>query len=203
MDDIRRGAMVFQRDTYKHKKALFKKLALGQTPQALFITCADSRVEPALITHSQPGQLFVDRNPGNFVPPFHGDNASESAGIEYALSVLNIPAVIVCGHTDCGAMKGVLHPAKTKAMPAVRGWLKNGAAARRDVMKLDLPEDRQLEVLTQRNVVRQLANLKTYPAVAERVKAGKLVLVGWIYDIAHGKILELDSATATFRPLAV
>lgn len=203
MEEIRRGAMLFQKDTFKHKQKLFKELALGQTPQALFITCADSRVEPALITHSQPGQLFVDRNPGNFIPPFHGDNASESAGIEYALMALNIPAIIVCGHTDCGAMKGVLHPTKTKTMPAVRAWLKNGAPARRDVMKLDLPEESQLEALTQRNVVRQLANLRTYPVVAERLKAGKLTLAGWVYDIGHGKILELDPDTETFRAMTV
>jgi carbonic anhydrase len=203
MDDIRHGALIFQRDTFQHKKALFRRLAIGQTPGALFITCADSRVEPLLITHSQPGQLFVDRNPGNFIPPYHGENASESASIEYAVRALHIPAIIICGHTDCGAMKGVLHPVKTKEMPAVRKWLKNGAPARRDVRKLDLPEEQQLEVLTQRNVVRQLENLMTYPVVAEAHAAGKLLLCGWVYDIAHGKILELNQKTGEFSPLKV
>jgi carbonic anhydrase len=203
MDDIRHGALIFQRDTFQHKKALFRRLAIGQTPGALFITCADSRVEPNLITHSQPGQLFVDRNPGNFIPPFDGENASESASIEYAISALHIPAIIICGHTDCGAMKGVIHPTKTKEMPAVRKWLTNGAAARRDVMKLDLPEEEQLDALTQRNVVRQLENLETYPVVQKAVEAGKLTLWGWVYDIGRGKILEYDPAKGVFAPFKV
>lgn len=201
MDEIRQGALIFQKDTFRHKEELFKELALGQTPQALFITCADSRVEPSLITHSQPGQLFVDRNAGNFVPPYHGDNASESAGIEYALVALEIPAIIVCGHTDCGAMKGVLDPSKTREMPAVRAWLKNGNPARRDLKKMDLPEAEQLRALTERNVAHQLKNLMTYPVVARRVKAGLLTLSGWVYDIAHGKISELDQEAGVFRPL--
>lgn len=203
MDDIRHGALIFQRDTYQHKKALFRRLAIGQTPSALFITCADSRVEPLLITHSQPGQLFVDRNPGNFIPPYHGENASESASIEYAIAVLHIPAIVICGHTDCGAMKGVLHPVKTKKLPACRKWLKNGSSARRDVMKMKLPEEKQLEALTQRNVVRQLDNLRTYPVVAESLAAGKLMLCGWVYDIAHGKIQEFNQKTGEFGPLRV
>lgn len=201
MDEIRSGALVFQHETFREKKALFEKLAIGQTPLALFITCADSRVEPSLITHSQPGRLFVDRNPGNFIPPYHGENASESAGIEYALLALNIPSIIICGHTDCGAMKGVLDPSTTKSLPAVRNWLKNGAAARRDLKKLEVPAERQLEVLTQRNVARQLDNLRTYPVVKERLKAGQLDLSGWVYDIGHGKILELDQSTGEFHPL--
>lgn len=203
MDDIRQGALIFQRDTYQHKKALFRRLAIGQTPGALFITCADSRVEPLLITHSQPGQLFVDRNPGNFIPPYHGENASESASIEYAVSVLHIPAIIICGHSDCGAMKGLLHPVKTKELPAVRNWIKNGLPARRDVLKMKLPEEEQLGALTQRNVFHQLKNLKTYPVVAAAVAAGELSLWGWVYDIAHGKILELNHETGEFRPLKV
>ena len=130
MDDLRHGVMTFQRHVYPHKKALFRRLAAGQTPKALFITCADSRVDPMLITNSQPGQLFVDRNPGNFIPPYHGDNASEAAGIEYALEVLHIPNIVICGHTDCGAMKGVLHPEKAAALKSVTKWLTNGKESR-------------------------------------------------------------------------
>jgi carbonic anhydrase len=204
MDDIRHGALQFQRVTFHQKKALFRRLAVGQTPKALFITCADSRVEPALITNSQPGQLFVDRNPGNFIPPYHGENASESAGIEYALKVLKIPAIIICGHSDCGAMKGVLHPAKVKELHAVANWIKNGAAALRDINKMQLADDEhKLAALTERNVVRQLAHLKTYPVVKEALKAGKLMLAGWVYDIGKGVIQEYIEADDAFRPLNV
>jgi carbonic anhydrase len=203
MEDIRHGVLTFQRHVFPHHKKLFARLALGQTPKALFITCADSRVDPALITHSQPGQLFVDRNPGNFLPPYHGENASEAAGIEYALKALNIPNIIICGHTDCGAMKAVWHPEKAKELPAVTRWLKNGVEARKQVMAMKLPEDQQLAAITQRNVVLQLEHLKTYPAVKERLKAGKLRIAGWVYDIEHGKVLEYDPAADRFAIIRV
>jgi carbonic anhydrase len=203
MDDIRHGVMTFQRHVYPHHKTLFRRLAVGQTPKALFITCADSRVDPTLITHSQAGQLFVDRNPGNFIPPFHGENASEAAGIEYALEVLNIPNIIICGHTDCGAMKAVWHPEKADALKCVKKWLVNGKDARKQVMAKKLPEDQQLQAITERNVVIQLEHLKTYPAVAGRLKTGKVRIAGWVYDIEHGKVLEYDPGTDAFKPLRV
>ena len=198
MDDIRHGVITFQRHVYPHKKTLFRRLALGQTPKALFITCADSRVDPTLITHSQPGQLFVDRNPGNFIPPYHGDNASEAAGIQYALEVLNIPNIIICGHTDCGAMKAVWHPEKADALSCVKKWLVNGKDARKRVMAKKLSEDQQLQAITEQNVVVQLEHLRTYPSVAARLKAGKLRIPGWVYDIEHGKVLEYNPETGAF-----
>lgn len=199
MEDIRHGVLTFQRHVFPQHKKLFRRLALGQTPKALFLTCADSRIDPALITHSQPGSLFVDRNPGNFLPPYHGENASEAAGLEYALKVLKIPNIIVCGHTDCGAMKAVWRPEKAKDLPAVTRWLKNGAEARRDVMARKLPEKDQLLAITQRNVVLQLDHLRTYPAVKERLKSGKLRIAGWVYDIKHGKVTEYNPATEQFE----
>ena len=130
MDSIRKGVITFQRYVFPRHKTLFRRLSLGQTPQALFITCADSRVDPTLITHSDPGELFVDRNAGNFMPPFHGENASEAAGLEYALKVLKIPNIIICGHSDCGAMKAVWHPETADSLPSVTRWLRNGSEAR-------------------------------------------------------------------------
>jgi len=201
MNSIRKGVVTFQRYVFPQHKALFSRLALAQTPTALFITCADSRVDPTLITHSTPGELFVDRNAGNFMPPFHGENASEAAGLEYALKVLKIPNIIICGHSDCGAMKAVWHPDKAKDLPAVTRWLANGKEARRQVMAMKLPEDRQLEAITQRNVVNQLEHLRTYPVVREALAAGTLSIAGWVYDIEHGKVLEYDSAADAFHIL--
>lgn len=201
MDDLRHGVMTFQRHVYPHHKTLFRRLALGQTPKALFITCADSRVDPTLITHSQPGQLFVDRNAGNFIPPFHGENASEAAGIEYALEALKIPNIVICGHTDCGAMKAVLHPEKAKGLKCVSKWLTNGVPARERVMARKLPKTEQLKALTEQNVVVQLENLLTYPVVAAKLKAGKLKIAGWVYDIEHGKVLEYDPGTGSFATM--
>jgi carbonic anhydrase len=198
MEQLRQGVKRFQRYVYPHRRALFAKLAKGQTPQALFITCADSRVVPALITSTDPGELFVDRNAGNFIPPFHGENASEAAGIQYALEVLQIPNIIICGHTDCGAMKAVWHPEKAEDLSCVKKWLVNGKEARKRALAKKLPEEKQLQELIERNVVVQLEHLRTYPAVASKLKAGKLQIAGWVYDIEHGKVLEYDAATDQF-----
>ncbi len=201
MEELRQGVLRFQRHVYPHRKPLFQKLAKGQTPKALFITCADSRVVPSLITSTEPGELFVDRNAGNFIPPFHGENASEAAGIQYAMDVLEIPNIVICGHTDCGAMKAVWHPEKADALSCVKKWLVNGKEARKRMLAKKLAEDRQLEELTQRNVVVQMENLKTYPSVAARFKAGKVKIAGWVYDIEHGKVLEWNAATDRFSIL--
>ncbi len=201
MHDLRLGVVKFQRHVYPHKKALFQKLAKGQSPQALFITCADSRVEPSLIVQTEPGQLFVDRNAGNFIPPFHGENASEAAGIEYALEVLHIRNIIICGHTDCGAMKAVWHPESAEELKCVKNWLVNGKDARKRAMAKKLPEERQLQEITERNVVVQLEHLRTYPSVARALAAGKLEIAGWVYDIEHGKVLEYHAEGDEFRVL--
>jgi carbonic anhydrase len=113
--------------------------------------------------------------------------------------VLKIPNLIICGHTDCGAMKAVWHPEKAKDLPAVTRWLTNGKEARRRVMAQKLPEDKQLEAITQRNVVIQLENLRTYPVVQEALEAQALEIAGWVYDIEHGKVLEHNAETDIFE----
>lgn len=199
MEAIRQGVLRFQRHVYPHRRKQFEQLAKGQSPQALFITCADSRVEPALITCSQPGDLFVDRNPGNFIPPFHGENASEAAGIQYALEVLKIPNIVICGHTDCGAMKAVLDPASAEALSSVKKWLVNGKEARKRAVAKKGPAEDLLRELTERNVVVQIEHLKTYPAVKAALAAGRLRIAGWVYDIGHGKVREWDEERDAFR----
>ncbi len=201
MNDLRLGVVKFQRYVYPHKKALFQKLSKGQTPQALFITCADSRVEPSLIVQTEPGQLFVDRNPGNFIPPFHGENASEAAGIQYALDVLKIRNIIICGHTDCGAMKAVLDPESAEELKCVKKWLVNGKDARKRTMAKKLPKEKQLQDVIERNVVVQMEHLRTYPSVARALAAGELEIAGWVYDIEHGKVLEYHADSDEFRVL--
>ena len=191
--------ITFQRYVFPQHKALFQRLALGQTPRALFITCADSRVDPTLITHSDPGELFVDRNAGNFMPPFHGENASEAAGLEYAIKVLKIPNIIICGHSDCGAMKAVWHPESSEGLPSVKRWLRNGNEARKQVMAMKLAEAEQLAAITERNVVNQLEHLRTYPVVQDGLAAGTVCIAGWVYDIEHGKVLEYDSQSDRFQ----
>src|SRR5512140_118685 len=124
VDLILRGLSHFQKRVYPKHRDLFQKLALGQRPEALFITCADSRIDPCLLTQTQPGELFICRVIGNVVPPYPDAIGGVSATIEYAVGVLGVPDVIVCGHTDCGVMKSVVNPEPVAAFPAVSAWLR-------------------------------------------------------------------------------
>ena len=203
MDFLEQGVLKFKRDGFRRNKTLFRKLAKSQSPRVLFITCADSRVVPALITQSRPGDLFVERNPGNIAPIYSRAAVGVSASIEYAVDVLNVEHVVVCGHSDCGAVNGILHPGKLAAVPAVRRWLTYGNRSRLMLPRGRagaLPEHRQLELLTQLNVIVQVEHLRTHPCVARRLRQRKLALHGWVYRIHDGEILQLDPRTGAFRP---
>lgn len=194
------GVSRFQRDVFPYRKHLFEELAEQQHPEALFITCADSRVVPDLITQSEPGDLFICRNAGNMVPPYGEVHGGVSATIEYAVCVLNVQHIIVCGHTDCGAMKGILHPETLVDMPTVKSWLSHGELARRMVKENypDISEDDKLRVLTDENVVAQLNHLRTHPSVAARVASGKLQLHGWVYNIRSGEVRAWDAQESRY-----
>src|ERR671926_1346028 len=131
VERILQGVSRFQREVYPKHRELFQRLALGQRPQALFITCADSRIDPCLLTQTRPGELFICRVIGNIAPPYPDAIGGVSATIEYAVGVLGVPDVIVCGHTDCGVMKGVLNPEAVAALPSVSAWLGYAQPARR------------------------------------------------------------------------
>lgn len=203
MDRLLRGLAKFQKEVYPGQKHLFKQLASGQKPEYLFITCADSRVVPALITQADPGELFLCRNAGNIVPPYGEMTGGVSATIEYAVVALEVKHVIVCGHTDCGAMNGVLHPEKVKKLPTVAAWLKHGDLAREIVQQKypDLSPEERLPKLTQYNVVAQLDHLRTHPSVAARVAIGKLDLHGWYYHIESGEMEAYDAEQGRFVTL--
>ena len=192
VDRILRGVSHFQRDVYPSHRELCQRLALGQRPQALFITCADSRIDPSLLTQTKPGELFICRVIGNIVPPYPDAIGGVSATIEYAVAVLGVPDVIVCGHTDCGVMKGVLNPEAVAALPSVSGWLEYAQPAR-----LAAPGDDLLK-LAEANVVQQIQNLKTHPSIAARLENGDLSLHGWVYHIAEGAVTAYDAAAHRF-----
>ncbi|HAW63533.1 MAG TPA: carbonate dehydratase, partial [Pseudomonas sp.] len=130
LEQIVTGVRRFREEVYPEQRELFKKLAHEQTPRAMFITCADSRIIPELITQSSPGDLFVTRNVGNVVPPYGQMNGGVSTAIEFAVMALGVQHIIVCGHSDCGAMKAVLNPAELKRMPTVKGWLRHAEVAK-------------------------------------------------------------------------
>jgi len=189
------GVLHFQKDVYPDYRDLFEKLALGQRPEALFITCADSRIDPNLLTQSDPGELFICRVIGNVVPPYPGAIGGVSATIEYAAAVLRVPEIIVCGHTDCGVMKAALHPEAVRKYPSIAAWLRYVGVEERQAN----PSAEFLLALAERNVVAQLKNLLTHPAVEARLKAGDLTLTGWVYHIGPGTVTAWDQERREFR----
>ena len=190
VDTILQGLKRFQKVVFPKNRELFHKLALGQRPQALFITCADSRIDPCMLTQTKPGELFICRVIGNVVPRYPKNVGGVSATIEYAVGVLGVEDVIVCGHTDCGVMKGVLNPAALKPLANVSAWLSHAQPARRatEKSKGEMSEPEFLLALTERNVIEQLKNLRTHPAVSARLKQGDLRLHGWVYHIGSGAV---------------
>jgi len=201
MESLIDGVRRFQGDVFPEKSEHFLSLARdGQSPKTLMISCADSRVVPELITQSEPGDLFVCRNAGNIVPPWQRANGGVSSAIEYAIVALGVSDVVVCGHSDCGAMKGILSPEALTEMPSVAAWLGHADAARETVKACcgDLDADSRLSALIEENVIVQLNNLRGHPSVAAAMAKGVLRLHGWIYDIQSGGIRALD-ATKRFR----
>jgi carbonic anhydrase len=203
-----RGVESFTQKVYPENAELFKDLATSQSPHTLFITCADSRIVPELITQTQPGELFVSRNIGNLVPGYGEMLGGVSAVIEYAVMALGVQQIVICGHSDCGAMKGLMGPAPDH-MPTVAAWLRNAAAARSVVLTRQLEGAAALQALIEENVRLQLAHLRTHPAVAAGIAQGSLVVQGWVYDIEHGSVsvfgegetqlLSLTQAIAQFK----
>jgi carbonic anhydrase len=203
MDKLIEGVSKFQREVYPQYRELFKELAHAQLPETLFITCADSRIVPDLITQSKPGELFICRNAGNMVPAYGELHGGVSATIEYAVTVLPIRDIVVCGHTGCGAIKALMYPEQAEGMPTVKSWLHHGEVARRMVEDhhRDLPEDQKLRRLTEENVIAQLSNLRTHPSVASRLRKDNIRLHGWIYEIGTGHIDAFDSTSGRFVPV--
>ncbi|ARB30388.1 carbonic anhydrase [Pseudomonas tolaasii] len=198
------GFLHFHHDVFPQQEELFKKLATAQSPRAMFITCADSRIVPELITQSSPGDLFVTRNVGNVVPPYGQMNGGVSTAIEYAVLALGVQHIIVCGHSDCGAMRAVLNPASLEKMPTVRAWLRHAEVARSMVEdNCDCAnEGESMKVLTEENVIAQLQHLRTHPSVASRMANGQLFIHGWIYNIETSEIRAYDADQAAFRSLS-
>jgi carbonic anhydrase len=199
VDRILKGLSRFQKNVYPKHRDLFQKLALGQRPEALFITCADSRIDPCMLTQTKPGDLFISRVIGNIVPPYPDAIGGVSATIEYAVGVLGVVDIIVCGHTDCGVMKGVVNPEPLEPLTSVTAWLKYAQPAREAVAQHETQSEVEfLLAVTERNVIEQLDNLRTHPSVAARLEQGDLRLHGWVYDLGEGVVTSYDPEKAAF-----
>jgi carbonic anhydrase len=199
MEKIYRGVRRFQSEVFPDHRDHFAALGAGQAPRLLLITCADSRIDPALLTQTQPGELFVIRNAGNLVAPYGAFASGEAATIEYGIRALGIQHVAVCGHTHCGAMAALREPESAAGLPAVEAWLEYGKPAleREEAIEgFEAPLTRTVAA----NVLAQLDHLRTHPSVAEAEASGDLTLHGWVYDFEAGRIFVSDDA-AHFRRL--
>lgn len=205
MEKLLSGIHKFQADVFVPNREFFRKLVDGQHPQALFITCSDSRMVPDLICQTDPGDLFVLRNAGNIVPPYTPSAASgEAATIEYAIRGLGVRNIVVCGHTRCGAMQAVMEPSCTASMPRVRQWLEHAQAGAEIVCSCynHLSGEPRAKVLVQENVLVQVENLRTHPAVAAALAAGELKLHAWVYKMETGEVFVYDPECGQFNRTA-
>jgi carbonic anhydrase len=204
MQKLIQGIHRFQDMVFAPRQDFFRKLAEGQAPQALFITCSDSRVVPDLICQTDPGDLFVIRNAGNIIPPYvPGMSCGVAATVEYGLKALKIPHIVVCGHTNCGAMNAVMDLEMTAELPSVRQWLGYAQASASIVRTCyqHLPPDKQRRVVVQENVLVQLEHLRTHPAVAAALAAQQLTLHAWVYKMETGEVFAYDSSSGQFELL--
>lgn len=204
MQKLVQGIHHFHDHVFRSRREFFERLAQGQQPLALFITCSDSRVQPNLITQTEPGELFILRNAGNLIPPHGAANGGEGATIEYAVSVLGIEDIILCGHSGCGAMQSMLDPESMAELPAVAKWLRHADATRQIVREVygHLESEKRLTAAVEENVLVQLENLRTHPSVAAGLARGRLKLHGWVYKIETGQVFTYEPASGQFVPLA-
>jgi carbonic anhydrase len=200
MEKILAGVRTFQSEVFPVQRERFAQLAKGQNPLALMITCSDSRINPSLLTQTEPGELFVLRNAGNLVPPHGTGSGGEAATIEYAVSVLGVEHIIVCGHSHCGAMHGLLDPDAVKELPSVSEWLRHAEPTRRLVRTFRHRADHAtcLAAAVEANVLAQLDNLQTFPGVQRQLARNALQLHGWVYEFETGDVSRYDPDTQAF-----
>ena len=203
MKKLVKGLHQFQTQVFLSQRELFDRLSKGQSPDALFITCSDSRINPNLITQTEPGELFILRNAGNIVPPYGASNGGEGATVELAVTGLGVKDIIVCGHSLCGAMNALLHPEKLDNLPLLSSWLSNAESTKRITTENynNVPDEDLQNIAVQKNVLVQLENLRTHPSVAAKISRGELNLHGWVYKIETGTVFYYDPKDGQFEPL--
>jgi carbonic anhydrase len=205
MDRLIEGHRRFLKEVFPGRRDQFHLLAESQAPEWLFITCSDSRIVPDMILGTGPGDLFITRNAGNVVPVTGNDVDGCTATIEYAVEILKVKHAILCGHSDCGAMKAALDRAGLENLPKASRWLRHVEAAFSHRQPLD-PTDgphAELASLIRGNVVAQLLNLRAQPSVARALAHGTITVHGWYYEILSGRIEQYDEQARRFVPLLV
>lgn len=203
MKEIIEGFLKFQKNAFPERVKLFRNLANQQRPRALFISCSDSRLVPELVTQREPGDLFVIRNAGNIVPSYGPEPGGVSASVEYAVAALQVNDIVICGHSDCGAMTAIATCQCLDHMPAVSSWLRYADSARvvNEARQHPTPAAK-VAAMVRENVIAQLANIQTHPSVRLALEEGRVTLHGWIYDIGSGHIDAFDGSSGGFVSLA-
>ena len=204
MQKLVQGIHRFREHIFRSEREFFERLILGQRPETLFITCSDSRINPNLLTQTRPGELFILRNAGNIVPASGGPVTGELATIEYAVTLLGVNDIIVCGHSHCGAIQGLLTPQLMERLPALQSWLRHAERTERVIREeySHLTGEALVTAAVQENVLSQLENLKTHPSVAAALEAGTLHVHGWVYKIETGEVFSYNPASGQFDPIA-
>ncbi|MER5744891.1 carbonic anhydrase [Streptomyces sp. NPDC059913] len=197
MQDLTDGVARFRRDVFPEKAGLFAHLATTHRPKTLFIGCSDARVVPELITQSDPGELFVIRTAGNLVPAYGSGRDGIAASVEYAVAVLGVTDIVVCGHSACGAMTALAEGHDLGSAPVVADWLHHAdAALARTAAGPAVTGPERVDALVRANVAAQLQNLSTHPSVARALAEGSVTLHGWVFDIATGTVEPAGTALA-------
>jgi carbonic anhydrase len=206
LEEYAQGNKLFKSYFKKNKEALLQLVTSGQSPKALFIGCSDSRVIPDLMVQSDPGDLFVIRNVGNFVPPYKPDEDfhATASGIEYAVSVLKVQEIIICGHTHCGACNALYEEIDDPSLIHTKKWLELGESAKTSaVLSLGANANKEelLRLTEKLSIIKQIENILTYPIVKKRFEDGNLSIHGWYYDIETGSIDYYNAEKYEFLPL--
>lgn len=202
MKELFNGVVRFRDEDYADHRELFENLGDKQAPHTLFVGCSDSRVVPNLITRTMPGELFVVRNIANMVPPYRetSDYVATTSAVEYAVNILNVQNIIICGHSNCGGCSALYQsPEALSNVPKVRKWLELAEPVKKKATEIcgDDPAKREW-VTEQVNIIQQVRNLLTYPYIKERVNKGELTLYGWYYIIATGEVYNYNFETGYF-----
>lgn len=203
MEKFIAGITRFQNEVFPKSRHLYEQLADGQAPETLYIGCSDSRVVPNELMQALPGELFICRTAGNLVPPY-GEAGGVGATVEFAVEILKVRHIVVCGHSDCGAMKALMTPEKVNGLKAVAAWIRHAdrVTAVANELHGDLDDRHYLTRLIEENVIAQIDHLVTYPCVAAKLRSGNLFVHGMVFDIPKGEFRLLDRSTLRFLPLS-
>jgi carbonic anhydrase len=205
--ELKSGIRRFRTEIYpKNEETYLQAVREPQRPHSLIVTCADSRIDIETITQSGPGDIFVTRNIGNMVPEYGEMMGGVSAVVEYAVMALKVQHVVICGHSECGAMAALMQPELLADMPAVKNWMNNAAAAMSVAKSMAKPDERPGDFarrLTEENVLLQLQHLRTHPSVAGAMAREELTISGWVYDIGKGEVRISEDGGRVFHPVSI